>query len=165
MKKQSTHQLLGAIALSAILPMGAHAASTVIWDGSAGDNDWNNIANWDGNAVPVAGDDVFISDGTSVTATEFNGSYTINLTNSSSLIDPTTSIAGGVLRLGNTTVNIGAGSTFGGGSFLDLNNGTINFVDGSLLNSGTWEHGNIRTTTHLTSNLVPAASPPSMLGV
>ncbi|WP_018970839.1 PEP-CTERM sorting domain-containing protein [Rubritalea marina] len=139
MKKQSTPQLLAAIALSAILPMGAHAA-TVTWDGSEADNDWNNSANWDGNAVPVAGDDVFITDGSSVTATEFNGSYTINLSGGSSLIDPTTSIAGGVLRLGSTTVNIGAGSTFGGGSFLDLSGGTINFVDGSSVNASFWEH-------------------------
>lgn len=32
----------------------------VIWDGSAGDNDWSTAANWSTGSVPVASDDVYI---------------------------------------------------------------------------------------------------------
>ena len=31
-----------------------------VWNGSAGDGDWNNASNWDDGVVPTCGDDVFI---------------------------------------------------------------------------------------------------------
>ncbi len=40
--------------------------ATVIWDGDAGDFSWHTPQNWDGDQLPVAGDDVIIN-----TATEF----------------------------------------------------------------------------------------------
>ncbi|MCP4125888.1 MAG: DUF4347 domain-containing protein, partial [Gammaproteobacteria bacterium] len=36
--------------------------TTVVWDNEAGDNDWFNPLNWDGDALPTASDDVVVND-------------------------------------------------------------------------------------------------------
>jgi len=114
-------------------------AATVTWDGDAADGLWDTATNWDGNTLPAAGDDVFISNGDSVASTEFNTRYSITLSGSSSLTDPVTSFAGGVFRAGGATINVGNGSTLGSGGFWDLQNATLNFEDGATVNMGHWE--------------------------
>ncbi|MCB0644943.1 MAG: hypothetical protein KDC44_25025, partial [Phaeodactylibacter sp.] len=42
-------------------------AATVTWDGDAGDGLWNTAANWDGDILPTATDDVVIDNGDAVT--------------------------------------------------------------------------------------------------
>jgi len=124
--------------VTACLPITAHA-QTVIWDGDAADGLWDTSTNWDGDTLPAAGNDVFISNGDSVTGTEFNTSFNLTLSGGSSLTDPVTSFAGGVWRAGGATVTVNAGSTLGSGGFWDFQNATVTFKDGAAVNIGNWE--------------------------
>jgi len=139
--QQSKLPTLG-VFLLLVMATGAQAV-TVIWNGGGGDGLWDTGTNWDTNNVPGAGDDIFISNGDSVTGIEFNSAYTLTLSGGSSLTDPVTNFAGGVWRAGGATITVEAGSTFGGGGFWDLQNATLNFKDGALVNIGNWEQKDV----------------------
>ena len=65
---------------------------------------WSTPTNWDGDMLPTAGDDVFISNGDTVTGIQFNSAWTLTLSGNSTLADP------GVWRAGGSTIIVGAGS-------------------------------------------------------
>jgi hypothetical protein len=44
-------------------------AATVTWDGGGGNFSWQTAANWSGDALPGANDDVFINVGGNITIT------------------------------------------------------------------------------------------------
>jgi len=48
-------------------------AATIYWDGEAGDGQWNTLANWVGNILPAATDDVILDNSV------FNTNYTVIL--------------------------------------------------------------------------------------
>lgn len=120
--------------IAACLPA---VAQTVTWDndGGTGDGLWSTNTNWDGDAVPVGGDNVIINNGDAVTGIQFNTTYNITLSGGSSITDP----VGGVWRAGGATITVNSGSTLGSGGFWDLQNATISFKDGSAVNMSNWE--------------------------
>ena len=97
----SNQKTLSAIALSAILPIAAQAA-TVVWDNSSSDGLWTTATNWDGNTLPGSGDIINISNGDTVTSLTNNqpGGSTINLTGNSTLTRPNN-----VIRMNGITIN------------------------------------------------------------
>ena len=100
-----------------ILAMGAALqGASETWNGSAGDNNWNNAANWSGG-VPAAGDDATVAANCTLSvATASLNSLTI--TSGAILIDH----ASGVLNL----VTNGA---------LTITNGTLSLQGGGLTNA------------------------------
>jgi hypothetical protein len=68
--------------------------STVTWDNDGGDYDWNNAANWSGDVLPGAADDVVI---------DFEANdFTVNLHGVSATIRSLVSEAGLSINMGST---------------------------------------------------------------
>ncbi len=108
------------------------------WDGEAGDGEWKTATNWSGDALPIAGSTVTISNGDTVswdgsTGQNMPGSLTVNLTGNSTLT------AVNVLRLNNATITVGSGSALSGSTFWDIGSGDLIFEDGSICTFSDWE--------------------------
>ena len=126
--------------------------STCTWTGAAGDNNWNNNANWSCGAVPTTVDDVVISNVTVTAPTATVQSLSLNnatLTITSSSIFTVSmnvniqnsNIVGGSLSFNNLTVPVGSNLNLTDASLHSsdmatiatlTNNGTL-VLNGSLL--------------------------------
>lgn len=111
-------------------------AATITWDGEAGDGLWSSAANWVGNILPVAGDDVIL-DNSIVT-----GNYTVNLPSgnvSTTLFSLTITPAISTtitLILPTTNTSSSAFIANGPGDAVVLNSGAV-FINASGASSGT----------------------------
>ncbi|MCI0682029.1 MAG: LamG domain-containing protein, partial [Gemmataceae bacterium] len=103
---------------------------TVAWDGGAGTFNWGDAANWSGDTLPGAGDDVVIPDLTGTPTITSNGTVSINSLSSNEAL----AIAGGSFTLA-------AASTIHAG--LELNSGGTLTGAGTLTVTGllTWRGG------------------------
>src|SRR5688572_26870408 len=79
-------------------------AATVSWDGGGGNNSWQTAANWSGNVLPGANDDVVIDLPGDLTVVHTSGNTTVRSLNCQE---------GFQLLAGSLTVSAGA-STIGG---------------------------------------------------
>ena len=105
-KKATKRSLLLPILLFMLFFAGKSLAATRTWDGGAGTLVWTTAANWSGDAIPVAGDDVVFN-----TA----GTYTITGV-------PTLSLNSLTITSGNVTFSSSSASTLtiGGNSGTDF---------------------------------------------
>ncbi|WP_018970838.1 PEP-CTERM sorting domain-containing protein [Rubritalea marina] len=143
MKNLPKSKLLGTFALFAILPMAAQSATVVWTGGAAGNSNWSDAANWDGNGsgtsgAPGIGDTVTINNGDTVIMDLAGDNITfgvdLTLSGNSNL-----SSDGVVFRANNATYHVSSGSSLNGGGFWDLDGGTFNFQNGASVNMGNWE--------------------------
>lgn len=74
----TTALVLALSALAVYTPSRALAAAKT-WDGGGGDNNWNTAANWNGDAVPQAGDTVTFPDSSPVDSRTINVNVSISL--------------------------------------------------------------------------------------
>ena len=108
------------------------------WIGGGGNNLWINAANWNPAGVPVAGETVNISNGSTVDTTGIGaydytpGNFTVNLSGNSTLTNTTG------IRLNATTLNVASGSTLTGGFFANYG-ATINFANGAVMTTADFE--------------------------
>jgi Secretion system C-terminal sorting domain len=146
--------------------------ATVYWDGGGGNNLWATAANWVGNVVPVAGDDVVLDNLNGVT-----GTYTVSLPNTAVTVLSITITPGAgnnitLLLPSSNTLSPGLTTT----NDISLNNGAIfrnssgsanaptitvgNGTNDSLYiyNGGTYEHNNQRSSTLILDRISTAAS-------
>jgi hypothetical protein len=96
-------------------------AQTITWDGGGGDGNWSTAANWTGDVLPTATNDVFI------------GNFTVNISSGSFLINslnlfgdsprPTLSIASSATLNISTTLGANDALQIGGG--IIENSGTL----------------------------------------
>ncbi len=103
---------------------GRRVLSTISWDGGGGSLDWNNVANWSGDALPVASDDVTINAPGDVTIIHSGGATAIRSLVSFDSID----LSGGSLALNGTSTVHGQFSNSG---MVEIQSGTL-----TLLNLG-----------------------------
>ena len=113
-------------------------AAVITWNGDALDGLWTSGNNWDGNAVPLANDDVIINNGDVISvagllpSANLPADLSIMLSGGSELNSPV------VVRLNGANLNVAAGSRLTG-SFWDLNNGSLTFDDGAIATMSNWE--------------------------
>ena len=121
--------------------------STIIWTGDAGDNNWDTPANWSGDAVPTASEDVVINQtGTTIgvsgndSANSLNSQNAIAINGSLSLassftINNTLTITGTMSGSGNVSVSgmftWGPDSTLNGSGTIDAEGGLTIVTDPS----------------------------------
>jgi Secretion system C-terminal sorting domain len=145
--------------------------ATVYWDGGGGDNLWATAANWVGNVVPVAGDDVVLDNLNGVTIT-----YTVTLPNTAVTVQSITITPGAG---NNITLTLPVTNTTSPGftttNDIVLNNGgifknssgsttapTITIGNGTndsmyIYNGGTYEQNNVRSSTAILDKVSAAA--------
>ncbi len=113
--------------LVALLPVLAARADTITWTGSGDGTSWNDPANWSGNAVPGAEDDVLITN---------DGTYTVVLNVHATINSLTLGGESGTqtLRTGSATLTMNAASTIGASGAVEWTGGTIE--GGPLTNEG-----------------------------
>jgi len=127
-----------AFTIAALAPALETHAATLVWTNPASGN-WNTAANWSPNAVPAAGDSVFITN---------SGTYTVSFNASVSLASLTIghTNATGVQQLSNlggalTVTNVSSASNgilhLGSGTF--TTSGTAALVGPVNHNTGTWQ--------------------------
>jgi len=119
-----------------------------IWDGGGGDGLWKTAANWNIEALPIAGETVTISNGDTVSwdgssGQTLPGGLTVNLSGNSTLT------ASSIIRLNNATINVASGSTLTstGGAFWDLDDADLTFEDGAACTIDEWENKDVNTFT------------------
>src|SRR3989344_4347595 len=134
-------------------PLSASAA-VITWDGSGGDNSWENDSNWVGNVEPGSAD-IATFDTTSV------ANVTIDKNINVAGIDINTGYTGIITQSSTFTVTVGssnydqADGTFTGGSGTITINGTFTLsggvftsTSGTLTVTGNWTHTAGGTFTH-----------------
>jgi hypothetical protein len=121
----------GGPAFEALEPRALLAA--VAWTGAAGDNLWHTPANWSGNAVPGAADDVTI-DVAGTPTIEFQIAAGIRSVNSL-LARDNLRFTGGILTIG-TSLTLQSGATFELAGSGTLNGGAWDVTGGTLRASG-----------------------------
>lgn len=110
-------------------------AASLTWDDGGTTSDWTDAANWSGDTLPAAGDDVSIGVGQTANyndpAQNFVGSLTLNIDGTLNLTSTT--------RANGATFNVSSTGSITGSGFFDLNNGTFNFSDGAAVSVTNWE--------------------------
>ena len=134
-KSTTKKNVLGAIALSAVLPIAAQAA-VVTWDNGGTGSLWTTAENWSNNAVPTNADQVTIGNG-------FTVDY--DVTSAFGNIQPATLNVDGTLNLttvtraNGRTIDVGATGSITGSGFFDLDRGTFTFENGADVSTTQWE--------------------------
>lgn len=111
----------------------------VYWDGSTGDRNWNNPANWSSNAVPTILEDVIILDGTSTNLRTVNintAAVCKTLTISAGANINTVTIIGSNSLTVSGAVNINAGTGNGDTKYLDVAGGSFSCASITIATSG-----------------------------
>ena len=124
-------------AAATLIALGSFAsvnAAIVTWDNGGADGLWDTAANWDNSdTAPVDGDTVIIDTTVAVTkATNFENGLDVTLSNSATLANTLTNIG-----MGNSTFNIGSGSSLSGNVFRMWGTAKLVFDDGADLNGNT----------------------------
>ncbi len=105
------------------------------WDGGAGTLNWNDAANWSGDTLPIATDDVYLDIAGTNTVTLASGTHTISRLNSNESL----TISGGTLQV-NGPLSITGTFTMSGQSHLQnaaLAAGTTLTINSAFLNGVT----------------------------
>ncbi len=108
--------------------------SAIAWNGGAGTFNWNDAANWQGNAIPGSEDDVTIGSGFSSLTIQVSNSQAIRSLTS----DAALTLTGGIFSFAtvSTIVNLTiAGGTLSGTGHVAVT-GTFNWTAGSLRGAG-----------------------------
>src|SRR3989344_5944480 len=139
-------------------PLSASAA-VITWDGSGGDNSWENDSNWVGNVEPGSAD-IATFDTTSV------ANVTIDKNINVAGIDINTGYTGIITQSSTFTVTVGssnydqADGTFTGGSGavtvagLTISGGTFTSTSGNLTVADNWTHTAGGTFTHNSGTVI-----------
>ncbi len=93
--------------------------STVTWT-APGSGQWSNPANWSGDSVPGAGDDVVINHPGNITITSI-GTVTVN----------SISVLGDTLEVSDGSITVAANSSVDSASTLLLDGGTLSVASGA----------------------------------
>ena len=88
--------------------------TTVTWDGDAGDGDWHNAVNWDGDVLPGLSDDVRIGVGDTVEHSGAGGGFSTTSINSLE-VEGRLEVSGGSIRLTEVSRVAGEALVTGGG--------------------------------------------------
>lgn len=157
-------QLSSVVTIAVLIASATANASVVSWTGTNGDNKWSTAANWSGNALPAAADEVSFGDAGTATNPSVNlganrtidtltfntasaltlSSYTLTVTNVNrndvAGTEGIHTIASTVVLGGNSTWNISGGNYLVASSSTYVNGGSYNFTktgNGELrLNAG-----------------------------
>ncbi len=115
-------------------------SGTRTWDGGAGDGLWSSPANWSGNVLPAADDDV-VFDGTSTQNVVIDMDVTVRSINATTAYTATIDNAPF-----DRNVTVGSSGVGGDGSVL-LRNSAVNLGDGTWTVWGDWLHIDPATQT------------------
>ncbi|HOX21867.1 MAG TPA: fibronectin type III domain-containing protein, partial [Elusimicrobiales bacterium] len=104
------------------------------WTGGAGDNSWHTAANWSGNAIPTASDDVTINASATVTASSQSAAINFNsLTIGGGTSNAKLALGAGIGNAGNLTVK-------NHGTFEQQNATSLSFGDITVEQGGVLTH-------------------------
>jgi T5SS/PEP-CTERM-associated repeat protein len=132
---------------AAVFPTAA-LADTHTWDGGGGSGNFQTAANWDPNAVPVAGDNVIINNGPPFAGSVFMTNNLFGLGNLS-MLDAGLSLGGNILTLGGGTSNANVANS----SLLGIDTGRLE-TDVLTLTSSTMTMagGTVQAFSNINSN-------------
>ncbi len=108
-RKKSILKNLAIAALATLASSTSLSAAVRTWTGSGSTNNWSEAANWQGNVVPVTGDDLNFPDGVFKVVTNNNLATTLNF-KSLTISGAAYVINGNALRLGGNIVSGGVNS-------------------------------------------------------
>jgi hypothetical protein len=141
-KRPLSHGLLGSIFITLLLARAGWAA-TVTWNGGGDGVSWSQGANWSGNLVPTAGDDVVISgaggqvtlDGGNVMVRSLQCDRGLSITNGSLALTSGASLVKGTfkMRAGTLLSAAGPATTVTCSSAVNIDGASLSASSGGVL--------------------------------